>query len=150
MIQKGNYKIECRAIRTSDKCEGGIRCRGGVSILCWPVTPAEFPSSKLYIRDYPLSKTVWKQQSNKGYETDHSAYGPMIIRNPKQGHYSDWRICEMMTLHEIRASVNSGILGMTFSNVPLYSRHYLYNIYIWIVFNKQNPCWSLLYDKSLL
>jgi hypothetical protein len=29
---KGNYKIECRATRTSDKCEGRIRCLGGVSI----------------------------------------------------------------------------------------------------------------------
>jgi hypothetical protein len=40
---KGNYKIECRATRTSDKCEGRIRSRGGVSILCWPVTPAVRP-----------------------------------------------------------------------------------------------------------
>jgi hypothetical protein len=40
---QGNYKIECRASRTSDKCEGRIRCHGGVSILCWPVTPAVCP-----------------------------------------------------------------------------------------------------------
>jgi hypothetical protein len=31
---KGKYKIECGATRTPDKCEGRIRCRGGVSILC--------------------------------------------------------------------------------------------------------------------
>jgi hypothetical protein len=30
---KGKYKIECRATRTPDKCEGRIRCHGGVSIL---------------------------------------------------------------------------------------------------------------------
>jgi hypothetical protein len=42
---KGNYKIECRATRTSDKCEGRIRCRGGVSIPFWPVTPAVSPIS---------------------------------------------------------------------------------------------------------
>ena len=40
---KGNYKFECRATRTSDKCEGKIRCRGGVSIPCWPVTLAVRP-----------------------------------------------------------------------------------------------------------
>jgi hypothetical protein len=28
------YKVECRATQTSDKCEGRIRCYGGVSILC--------------------------------------------------------------------------------------------------------------------
>jgi hypothetical protein len=38
---KGNYKIECGATRTSDKCQGRITCRRGVSILCWLVTPAE-------------------------------------------------------------------------------------------------------------
>jgi hypothetical protein len=34
-----NYKIECRATRTSDKREGRIRCRGRVSIPCRLVTP---------------------------------------------------------------------------------------------------------------
>jgi hypothetical protein len=97
----GNYKIECRATQTSDKCEGRIRCRGGVSILCWPVTPTVRPLSKLGIRDYPLSKTVWKWQFNKLYETNHSAYGPVIICNCKQGHYNDRRTCEMMTSNEI-------------------------------------------------
>ena len=38
---------------------------------------------------------------NKLYETNHSAYGPVIICNRKQGHYNDRRICEMMTLNEI-------------------------------------------------
>jgi hypothetical protein len=50
-----------------------------------------------------LSKPVWKQQSKKGYETNHPAYGPVIICNRKQGHYCDRRICEMMTLNEIRS-----------------------------------------------
>jgi hypothetical protein len=47
------------------------------------------------IRDYPLSKAVWKRQSNKGYETK-------IICNRKQGRYSDRRICKMMIFNEIR------------------------------------------------
>jgi hypothetical protein len=42
--QKGNYKIECRASRTSDKLEGRIRCHGGVSIFCRLITPAVCPS----------------------------------------------------------------------------------------------------------
>jgi hypothetical protein len=57
--------------------------------------------SKLGIRDYPSSKPERKRQFNKGYETNHSAYEPVIIRNSKQGHYSDRRICEMITLNEI-------------------------------------------------
>jgi hypothetical protein len=48
------------------------------------------------------SKTVLKRQSNKEYETNHSAYGSVGIRNRKQGHYSDRRICEMIMLNEIR------------------------------------------------
>jgi hypothetical protein len=86
------------------KGKGRVRFHGGVSILCWPVTPAVRPQSKLGVRDYPSSKPVWKWQSNKGYETNHSTYGPVIhvICNRKQGHYSDRRICEMMTLNEIR------------------------------------------------
>jgi hypothetical protein len=35
------------------------------------------------------------------YETNHSAYVPVIICNRKQCHYNDRRICEMMTLNEI-------------------------------------------------
>jgi hypothetical protein len=35
------------------------------------------------------------------YGTNHSVYGPVIICNSKQGHYSDRRICEIMTLNEI-------------------------------------------------
>jgi hypothetical protein len=51
---KGNYKIECRATRTSDKCEGRIRCREGVSIPCWPVTPAVSPISRLGDRKHTI------------------------------------------------------------------------------------------------
>ena len=46
--------------------------------------------------------SVGKWQSNKGYETNQSTYDLVIICNRKQGHYSDRRICEMMTLNEIR------------------------------------------------
>jgi hypothetical protein len=38
---KSKYKIQCRATQTPDKCQGRIRCLGGVSILCWTVTPAD-------------------------------------------------------------------------------------------------------------
>jgi hypothetical protein len=49
----------------------------------------------------PVVKSVWKRQSNKEYETNHSAYGPVIICNRKQGYYTGHRICKMMTLNEI-------------------------------------------------
>ena len=39
---------------------------------------------------------------NKGYETNQSTYDLVIICNRKQGHYSDHRICEIMTLNETR------------------------------------------------
>jgi hypothetical protein len=64
--------MEWRATRTSDKCEGRIRCIGGVSILCWPVTPAVRPYSKLGIRDCPSSKPVWKWQSRS---ENHGSFG---------------------------------------------------------------------------
>jgi hypothetical protein len=44
---------------------------------------------------------VWKWQSNKEYDPTHSAYGPVLICNPKQGHYSDRRIWKMMTMNDI-------------------------------------------------
>jgi hypothetical protein len=39
--------------------------------------------------------------SIKEYETNHSAYEPVIICNRKQAHCSDGRNCEMMTLNDI-------------------------------------------------
>jgi hypothetical protein len=48
----------------------------------------------------PVFKASMKQ-SNKDYETNHSVYGPVINCNRKQDHYSDRRICKMMTLYEI-------------------------------------------------
>jgi hypothetical protein len=55
---KGNYKIECRA--TPDKCEGRIRCLGGMSIPCLMVTLAvslisvvKFSVSRLGERNNP-------------------------------------------------------------------------------------------------
>jgi hypothetical protein len=79
IIQKANTKLGVGQ---------NIRSLGGVSILCWPVTPAVRPLSKLGIQDYPSSKAVLlKQQSNKGYETNHSAYGPVKICNRKQGQF---------------------------------------------------------------
>jgi hypothetical protein len=52
------------------------------------------------MRDYPSLKPVWKRLSNNEYETNHSAYGPVIICNHTQSHCSDSRICEMMTLND--------------------------------------------------
>jgi hypothetical protein len=61
---KGNYKIECRATRTSDKCKGKIRCLGGVSILCWPVTPALSPTSNSNIGSQNQCFQIrWTEQS---------------------------------------------------------------------------------------
>jgi hypothetical protein len=93
--------MECWATRTSDKCKGRIRCREGVSILSWPVTPGVSPWTKLGKRDYLSLKPVWKWQSNKLYETSNSEYVPVVICSHKQGHYNARRICEMLTLNEI-------------------------------------------------
>jgi hypothetical protein len=67
------------------------------------------------MRDYPLSKPEWKRQSNKEYRTNHSAYGPVIICNHKQGHNSDRRTCKMMTLNEIlpRTITCAFVLGVS-------------------------------------
>jgi hypothetical protein len=43
----------------------------------------------------PVVKAVM-EKSNKAYETNHSAYGPVIICNRKQGHYRDCIICEVI------------------------------------------------------
>jgi hypothetical protein len=39
------YKSENGRTRTSEYIRGGIRCHGGVSFPCWPVTPAVSPIS---------------------------------------------------------------------------------------------------------
>jgi hypothetical protein len=44
---------------------------------------------------------VYGNESVKSSTKHHSAYGPVIICNCKQGYYSDRRICKMMTLNEI-------------------------------------------------
>jgi hypothetical protein len=76
---KSKYKIECRATRTPSKYEEcRIRCHGGVIIFCWPITP--FVEIR-YTGLYPSSKPVWKRQSDKWYETNHLACGPVIICN---------------------------------------------------------------------
>jgi hypothetical protein len=58
------------------------------------------PLVEIRYMEFPVVKAVWKRQSYKEYETNHSAYRPVIIYNRKQGHYikSDRRICEMMTI----------------------------------------------------
>jgi hypothetical protein len=48
IIQKANTKL---SVGHHDKCEGRIRCHGGVSILCWPVTPVVSPILKSVSQD---------------------------------------------------------------------------------------------------
>jgi hypothetical protein len=43
---KPNNNYKCRANRALYKSESGIRCHVGVSILCWPVTPAVYDTLK--------------------------------------------------------------------------------------------------------
>jgi hypothetical protein len=57
------------------------------------------PLLKISIHDYPLVMPVC--QSNKGYETNHSTYRPMIICNGNQGNYSDRRVYEIIIVNEI-------------------------------------------------
>jgi hypothetical protein len=45
---KRKYKSENERTRTSEYIRGGIRCHGGVSIPCWPVTPAVSPIGCVY------------------------------------------------------------------------------------------------------
>jgi hypothetical protein len=49
--QNSMYKVEYRATHILDKGKGRNRCHGGVSVLCWLVTPAVRPWSILSIRD---------------------------------------------------------------------------------------------------
>jgi hypothetical protein len=84
---KGKYKIKFKATRTSDKCKGRIRCNGGVSIICWLVTSiVHLSRHKVY------GITRGRSQYGNKSETNHSAYGPVIICNCKQSHYSNRRI----------------------------------------------------------
>jgi hypothetical protein len=75
----------------------------GVSILCWPVTPLV----GMRYTGLPVVKASMEWQSNKLYETSHSAYVPVMICNRKQSHYNDRRICEMMTLNEIHYNLST-------------------------------------------
>jgi hypothetical protein len=53
---------------------------------------------------------VLKWQSKKLYETNHSANGPVIICNSKQGYYNDRKNYKMMALNEIR-QLSSNAVG---------------------------------------
>jgi hypothetical protein len=59
MIQNRKYKIECRATRTPDK----IRCRRGVSILCWPVTSHRVPLVELKYKGLSVAKATVNDNS---------------------------------------------------------------------------------------
>jgi hypothetical protein len=58
-----------RITRIPGNTRGGIRCRGGLSIPCRPVTPAVSPVSWSWMRNYSLSKIGVPIQSNYCYET---------------------------------------------------------------------------------
>jgi hypothetical protein len=47
------YKLEDGRTRTSEYIRGGIRCHGGETIPCWPVTPTVSSISKLDERYEP-------------------------------------------------------------------------------------------------
>jgi hypothetical protein len=78
-------------------CKYRIRSRGGVRILCWPVTPAVQPLSKLGIRGYLSSKPVWKRQST----TNHTAYGQVIICSRKKVIKVTVEFAKIMILNDI-------------------------------------------------
>jgi hypothetical protein len=107
------------------------------------------PLLKLDIRDYPLSKPVWKGQSNIGYETNHPAYEPVIKCNRKQCHYSDRRICEMMTLNDIATSTFLSVVCLALKsshtqNMPLRiesTGRYINNRQVEVVYILLRICW---------
>jgi hypothetical protein len=65
------------------------------------------------------------------YETNHSAYGSLIICNRKQGHYNDWRICEMMNLNEIHYNPTNSTMWFVQKIFPNLI-HCLFFLYIYI------------------
>jgi hypothetical protein len=62
----------------------------------WRPRPPDFQNFLYVIQTWSV---VWLGL-NKQYETNHSAYGPVVTCNRKQGHYSDSRIGEKMALNE--------------------------------------------------
>jgi hypothetical protein len=68
--------------------------------------PTKRSWSKLYVgmRDYLLSKPVWKRESKTKHETNHSTHRTLVTGNRKQGHRGDCRICKIMTLNEIHCN----------------------------------------------
>jgi hypothetical protein len=67
-----------------------------------------------YNRNYVCGITRRQCQYGNDSLTNHSAYVPLIICNCIQGHYSDRRICEMMTLNEIHYNPEILSLNMFF------------------------------------
>jgi hypothetical protein len=70
------------------------------------------------------------------WETNHSAYGPVIMCNRKQGYYSDCRIRKMMTLNNIHYNSATSTF---FNSWPLFEK---------FSYAKKCTCvWNQLGDK---
>jgi hypothetical protein len=59
---KRKYKSENGRTLTSEYIRGGIRCHGGVSIPCRPVTPTVSPISTFDRRYHPQSRSVCQER----------------------------------------------------------------------------------------
>ena len=103
------------ATRTFDKSESRSRCHGEVKHSM--LTGHTRRESLVEIKETRLPRR--QLQSNKGYETNQSTYLLVIICNRKQGHYSDRRICEMMTLNEIRYNPVTSTFWLIVDIIPL-------------------------------
>jgi hypothetical protein len=79
VIQKAYTKSSVGQHRPLTK--GGIMCHGGVSILCWPVTPAVSPISISCRRNHSTSKfRIYRSgisKRNKSQNPFHSQITPM-------------------------------------------------------------------------
>jgi hypothetical protein len=90
------YKSENKPTRTSEYIRSGIRCHGGVSIPCWPFTPAVSPISTFDKRYDPSSRSVCQERLKDWYETYQTTCGPMkgcIIRYKEHQKGTDQILC---------------------------------------------------------
>ena len=109
--------------RTPGHTGGGIRCLGGVSIPCRPVTPAVSPIPlSIIIMNAGLSssKSVCQVRSNYWYEKCQTTYGSMKIRNYKLDHCNGHRACETLTSNEtVEIPVTSTCLSVVYFDSKL-------------------------------
>jgi hypothetical protein len=97
---------------------GGIRCLGGVSTPCRPVTPAvsQIPSS--WMRSHPLSKSVCQVRSKYWNEKCQTTYGSSKVCNYELDHCNSHRSCETPTSNEtVEIPVLSICLSVVYSGL---------------------------------